>query len=65
MDLNELFFRHQVALIQVAHSPSRACREWAEQCSDYYATRIVSLRRRLGAQSTIDNHPATKRLLHG
>lgn len=48
MDLNELFSRHQIALIDMVHASTPASRAWAEECAAYYETCIVSQRRRLG-----------------
>ena len=37
MDLNELFSRHQQALIAMVHNTTPKCRDLAEQCANYYA----------------------------
>jgi hypothetical protein len=47
MDLNKLLSCHQVALIDMMEAPSRAARRWAGERADFYAGRIIALRKRL------------------
>lgn len=47
MDLNSLFFQHQIALLDLAHAPDVAARRVADDC----AARIGALRDRLGVPS--------------
>jgi hypothetical protein len=63
LDLNELLSRHQIALIAMAHAPTVPGREWAEECADYYATCIVTARRKLGASDPVNSHRAMKRII--
>jgi len=65
MDLNELFFRHQVAMIGMVHAASASRRASAEQCVNYYAERIDNLRGALTPCQPAVNHPALKRIVRG
>ena len=46
MDLNHLFSRHQIALIDMMSADCEESRAWAASCADYYADRITDARRR-------------------
>ena len=48
MDLNKLLSLHQIALIDMMEAPSRTARKWAGGRADYYAGRIIAIRKRLG-----------------
>jgi hypothetical protein len=48
IDLNELFARHQIALIKESSDPDAEARRWAGLCADYYAARIVAHREQRG-----------------
>lgn len=65
MDLNELFSRHQIALIEMTRAPTAAGRERAEGCADYYAGCITTLRSRFGVPDPISDHIAVKGLVRG
>jgi hypothetical protein len=41
MDMNELYARHQVALLDVQYGVSASQRQSAGECADYYAGRIA------------------------
>ncbi len=65
MDLNELFSRHQVAMIGMVHAASPSRRASAEQCANYYAERIDSLRGLLTPCQPAFNHQTLKRIVRG
>jgi hypothetical protein len=65
LDLNELFSRHQIALIKMSHAVSLPSRVEAEECSDYYADCIASARRTLGAEESEYGHQALKKIVRG
>lgn len=65
MDLNELFSRHQQALIAMVHDTTPKCRDLAEQCANYYADQIDALQRRLSASHPAGDHQALKRIIRG
>lgn len=65
MDLNELFSRHQVAMIGMVHAASPSRRASAEQCANYYADRIDTVRGLLTADHTIVDHQDLKRIVRG
>lgn len=65
MDLNELFSRHQVAMIGMVHAPSPSRRAVAEECANYYADRIADVRGLLTASHPVVNHQALKRIVRG
>lgn len=50
MDLNELYSRHQIALIDAQHAVSACTREWASSQVRDYAARIDDFRTGLAAQ---------------
>ena len=47
MDLNHLFSRHQIALIDMMSAPCEESRSWAQCCADYYADKITEARARV------------------
>lgn len=49
MDLNELYFRHQIALMRAAGTRSRHERERQHLAADGFASRISTIQRRNGA----------------
>jgi hypothetical protein len=49
MDLNELHFRHQIALMRAACTRSRGERDRQNVAADGYASRIGLIQRRGGA----------------
>ncbi|MGE3690127.1 MAG: hypothetical protein AB7F98_01960 [Novosphingobium sp.] len=49
MDLNELFFRHQIALMRAAGTRSKGERERQNVAADTFASRIGLIQRRSGA----------------
>ena len=49
MDLNELYFRHQVALMRAAFTRSHGERERQHLAADGFASRIGLIQRRGGA----------------
>ena len=65
MDLNELFSRHQVALMGMMHASSPARRDWAQQCANYYADRIDTARPTLNGARPVINACALKQIVHG
>jgi hypothetical protein len=50
VDLNELYSRHQIALIDAQHAVSACTREWASSQVRDYAARIDDFRTGLAAQ---------------
>ncbi|MEJ5976735.1 hypothetical protein WG901_08830 [Novosphingobium sp. PS1R-30] len=52
MDLNELFFRHQIAVMRVHSAPDCAERHRLGGLADGIASRIGQLQQRLGAFGT-------------
>ena len=65
MDLNELFSRHQQALIAMVHNTTPKCRDLAEQCANYYADQIESMHRRLSVGHPAGDHQTLKRIIRG
>lgn len=49
MDLNELHFRHQIALMRSAQTRSRHEREWHALAANGFASRIDVIQRHGGA----------------
>ena len=62
MDLNELLFGHQGALIERSRAASQVARFRAEERAGYYAERILSMRQELGAQFPLMDHRALSML---
>ena len=52
MDLNELFFRHQIALMRVDRAENRDERSQFCVQADWLALRIGAMQHRLGAETT-------------
>lgn len=52
MDLNELFFRHQIALMREAGTDNRGERRRFRGIADGFAARIGTLQHSLGARAT-------------
>lgn len=52
MDLNELFFRHQIALMRADRADDCADRRRLSGMADGFAARIDTLQRSLGAPGT-------------
>ena len=50
MDLNELFFRHQIALMRLSAARSSLEREYYEAEASQFARCIATIQRRLGAR---------------
>ncbi len=50
MDLNELFFRHQIALMRLADARTGPERECHEAEVDRFARRIATVQRNCGAR---------------
>ena len=65
MDLNELFSRHQVALMGMMHEASPASRDWAESRANYYAGQIDIARLALNVAQPIINHCTLKQIVRG
>ncbi|MDG2002050.1 MAG: hypothetical protein P8J20_01835 [Novosphingobium sp.] len=49
MDLNKLFFKHQIALMRAAGAGKSVQRASLHVCADAIASRIVDIQRRNGA----------------
>jgi hypothetical protein len=49
VDLRNLHSQHARALGEMSDAASAEARLWAGECADYYATRIVAARSKLGA----------------
>lgn len=49
MDLNELYFRHQIALMRASGTRSKGERERQHLAADGFASRITTIQRRGGA----------------
>lgn len=65
MDLNELYSRHQIALIAMLNEASVPSRSRAEECANYYADRIATAREGNGVDSVPTNHSDLKRIIRG
>ena len=65
MDLNELFSRHQKALMDMTNLACPTSRGWAEKCANYYAGRIETEQLRSGAAMAPGSHSALKRAVRG
>ena len=51
MDLNSLFFHHQIALLDLALPGDLEARRWAGERADFYTGGLIKERRRLGVSS--------------
>jgi hypothetical protein len=58
VDLNHLFSRHQIALIDMMSAPCDDSRSWAANCADYYADRIADARSRVDGFAPLHWLPA-------
>jgi len=51
MDLDQLHYLHQSALVDLEHSDTHDARRWAADRADYYADQIVEKRMQQGIPS--------------
>lgn len=65
MDLNELFSRHQQALIAMVHNASPSCRDFAEKRANEFADQIKAVQQSLNAIHLAGDHQILKSIIRG